>query len=120
MWNVAGVLVLTIAALRARSIALAGFGLDSLIEIGASTVVLWELGGSGALRQRSALRMIGGAFVALGIYMGGQSTWALAADFHPRHSAWDRVDREHRGRDVLPSHRESPDRQAAGQPGTTH
>jgi len=28
-------------------VALAGFGLDSLIEIGSSTVVLWELSGSG-------------------------------------------------------------------------
>jgi divalent metal cation (Fe/Co/Zn/Cd) transporter len=42
-WNVVGVVVLAVAALTARSVALAGFGLDSLIEIGASTVVLWEL-----------------------------------------------------------------------------
>jgi hypothetical protein len=39
-WNVAGVAILTVLALRARSTALGGFGLDSLIEIGASTVVL--------------------------------------------------------------------------------
>lgn len=36
-WNVIGIVVLAIAALDARSVALAGFGLDSLIEIGAST-----------------------------------------------------------------------------------
>src|SRR5215469_8541682 len=35
-WNVVGIIVLTFAAIRARSVALAGFGLDSLIEIGAS------------------------------------------------------------------------------------
>ena len=35
-WNVAGIAVLAIAAITARSVALAGFGLDSLIEIGAS------------------------------------------------------------------------------------
>jgi hypothetical protein len=28
-----------------------GFGLDSLIEIGASTVVLWELSGTGDIRR---------------------------------------------------------------------
>jgi hypothetical protein len=39
--------VLAIAAVSARSVALAGFGLDSVIEIGASTVVIWELSGSG-------------------------------------------------------------------------
>ena len=46
-WNVAGIIVLAIAVVAARSVALAGFGLDSLIEIGASTVVIWELSGSG-------------------------------------------------------------------------
>ena len=46
-WNVAGIVVLAIAAITARSVALAGFGLDSLIEIGASTVVIWELSGTG-------------------------------------------------------------------------
>lgn len=39
-WNVVGIVVLALAALGARSVALAGFGLDSLIEIGASTVVI--------------------------------------------------------------------------------
>ena len=64
-WNVAGIVVLAVAAVAARSVALAGFGLDSLIEIGASTVVLWELSGSGEKRQRRALRLIGGAFLVL-------------------------------------------------------
>jgi hypothetical protein len=39
-WNVAGIAVLAVTAVTARSVALAGFGLDSLIETGASTVVL--------------------------------------------------------------------------------
>jgi divalent metal cation (Fe/Co/Zn/Cd) transporter len=51
-WNVAGIIVSAIAAVSARSVALAGFGLDSLIEIGASTVVIWELSGTGEGRQR--------------------------------------------------------------------
>ncbi len=65
-WNVAGIVVLAIAAIDARSVALAGFGLDSLIEIGASTVVIWELSGTGAERQRRALRLIGLGFALLG------------------------------------------------------
>ena len=58
-WNVAGIVILAIAAASARSVALAGFGLDSLIEIGASTVVIWELAGTGEERQRRGLRLIG-------------------------------------------------------------
>jgi divalent metal cation (Fe/Co/Zn/Cd) transporter len=85
-WNVAGVAVLAAAALAARSVALVGFGLDSLIEIGASTVVIWELSGTGAERQRRGLRLIGYAFTALAVYLLAQSTVVLAAGFHPRHS----------------------------------
>jgi divalent metal cation (Fe/Co/Zn/Cd) transporter len=86
-WNVVGVVVLAILAIAASSVALVGFGLDSLIEIGASTVVLWELSGSGEQRQRSALRLIGGAFVALAIYLLVQSTVALIAGHHASPSA---------------------------------
>ena len=85
-WNVAGIIILAIAAVSARSVALAGFGLDSLIEIGASTVVIWELSGTGAERQRRGLRLIGWAFAALAVYLLIQSTVALATGYHPRHS----------------------------------
>jgi hypothetical protein len=56
-----GIVVLAIAAISARSVALAGFGLDSPIEIGASVAVIWELPGTGLRRQRRALRLIGSA-----------------------------------------------------------
>jgi divalent metal cation (Fe/Co/Zn/Cd) transporter len=94
-WNVVGVVVLAVAAFAARSVALGGFGLDSLIEIGASTVVIWELGGVGELRQRKAMRLIGGAFVLLAGYLAIQSSLVLAVGFRPRHSplgiAWTAV-----------------------------
>ena len=85
-WNVAGIVVLAIAAVAARSVALAGFGLDSLIEIGASAVVIWELSGAGAGRQRRGLRLIGYAFAALAVYLLVQSTVVLASGYHPGHS----------------------------------
>jgi divalent metal cation (Fe/Co/Zn/Cd) transporter len=94
-WNVAGAVILAFAAAAARSVALAGFGLDSLIEIGASTVVIWELSGTGQERQRRGLRLIGYAFAALAAYLLAQSTVALIAAYHPRHSvpgiAWTAV-----------------------------
>ncbi|WP_042431389.1 cation transporter [Streptacidiphilus anmyonensis] len=86
-WNVVGIAVLALAAINARSVALAGFGLDSLIEIGASTVVIWELRGTGEERQRRALRLIGVGFSLLACYLLVQSTLVLATGFHPRHSA---------------------------------
>jgi divalent metal cation (Fe/Co/Zn/Cd) transporter len=85
-WNVVGIAVLAVAAIAARSVALAGFGLDSLVEIGASTVVLWELAGTDERRQHRALRLIGAAFIALAIYVAAQSTVVLVTGYHPRHS----------------------------------
>jgi divalent metal cation (Fe/Co/Zn/Cd) transporter len=85
-WNVVGIVVLTWAALAARSVALAGFGLDSLVEIGASAVVIWELAGSGEARQRRALRLIGAGFLALAVYLVTLSTWVLVTGFRPHHS----------------------------------
>lgn len=85
-WNVVGIVVLSIAAIAARSVALAGFGLDSLIEIGASTVVIWELSGTGENRQRRGLRLIGTAFAVLALYLLAQASVVLATAYHPRHS----------------------------------
>lgn len=86
-WNVVGVVVLAVVALAARSVALGGFGLDSLIEILASTVVIWELSGTGEERQRLALRIIGIAFAVLALYLAVQATVVLLARDHPRHSS---------------------------------
>jgi divalent metal cation (Fe/Co/Zn/Cd) transporter len=81
-WNVVGIVVLTIAATGARSVALVGFGLDSLIEIGASTVVIWELSGNRHQRQQRALRLIGAAFAFLALYLTVQSTVVLVTGHH--------------------------------------
>jgi divalent metal cation (Fe/Co/Zn/Cd) transporter len=81
-WNVVGVIVLATLAVTASSIALAGFGLDSFIEIGASAVVLWELSGTGAARQRRALLVIAIAFLGLAAYLLGQSMVALLGGHH--------------------------------------
>ncbi len=85
-WNVVGIVVLAVAAIGAHSPALAGFGLDSLIEIGASTVVLWELSGTGAARQRRALRRIRAAFLALAAYLAVQTAVVFLAGYHSHHS----------------------------------
>lgn len=85
-WSIVGVIVLAISATRASSVVLAGFRLDSLIEIGASTVVLWELSSTGEERQRRALRLIGAACVVLAIYLLAQSAIALIAGHHATQS----------------------------------
>lgn len=85
-WNVVGIVVLAWSAIVARSVALAGFGLDSLIEIGASIVVVWELSGADERRQHRALRLIAIAFALLAAYLAIQSTVVLIVGYQPRHS----------------------------------
>jgi len=86
-WNVAGVVILAFAAYAARSVALAGFGLHSLIEIFASIVVVWHLLGIHLDRERTALRLIGIAFVLLVVYIASQLAYTVLARIHPEASA---------------------------------
>jgi len=94
-WNVVGVGVLAVAALAAHSVALAGFGLDSLIEILASTVVVWQLTDTAGERERTAMRIIGGAFFALAVYIAVQGAYVLVTGGPPAPSplgiAWTAV-----------------------------
>ena len=82
-WNVVGTVIVLLAAVRVGSPALAGFGLDSAIEIFASVVVVWQLKGVEQGRESLALKLIGSAFIALAIYVFMQSAWTLFAQAHP-------------------------------------
>jgi divalent metal cation (Fe/Co/Zn/Cd) transporter len=82
-WNVLGVIIVVLAAYAAHSVALAGFGLDSLIEIFASIVVVWQLRGINLNRERLALRLIGIAFIALVIYIVAQLLYTFLTGMHP-------------------------------------
>lgn len=85
--NGVGTVVLGLAAVAAGSVALAGFGVDSLIEIVASAVVVWQLKGqAGAGRERRALRIIAIAFGLLAIYIAVQVAVTLSSRTHAGHS----------------------------------
>ncbi len=86
-WNVVGSVLVLAAAAVAHSVALAGFGLDSLIEIVASLVVVWQLQEVAAVaRERRALRIIGVAFLLLAAYIAAQSSYVLASGARPHRS----------------------------------
>lgn len=85
-WNVVGTPLMVLSGVRSDSTALAGFGLDSLIEIFASFVVIWQLKGVAHGRERRALKLIGTAFFVLAAYVLGQSIWTLLGKLHPASS----------------------------------
>lgn len=81
-------MVLLAAAVAAQSVALAlvGFGLDSLIEILASLVVVWQLQDTDAAEnEQRALQIVGVAFLLPAACISAQSIYVLAAA-HPHHA----------------------------------
>ena len=82
-WNVVGVGIVMFAAYAAHSVALAGFGLDSLIEIFASIVVVWHLKRINEHKEKTAMRLIGTAFFILATYIFFQAVYTLWTGQHP-------------------------------------
>lgn len=85
-WNV-GEAGLTIGlGIAAGSLALIGFGTDSLVEIFASVVVLWHIGSGGVHhhigREQRALRLVAAAFLVLAIALLVAGVTDLASGRH--------------------------------------
>jgi divalent metal cation (Fe/Co/Zn/Cd) transporter len=89
-WNSLEAVVAIGAGLAAHSLGLVAFGLDSCIEVFASAVVLWHLAGANETenpaRARCAMRLIGGAFAILGVYLIGSAVRGFAAHVRPESS----------------------------------
>jgi divalent metal cation (Fe/Co/Zn/Cd) transporter len=85
-WNALEAIVAVAAGIAASSIALVGFGLDSVIEAFAASVVIWELRGVRAEREQRALRLIALSFFALAAYVVVQAVRDLVVGAHARQS----------------------------------
>lgn len=102
LWLVIGTLVYNVieatvalwSGAEAGSIALFGFGLDSVIETIAASVLLWRLahGVRGATDQqladmdRRVYRVVGATFLLLAAYILFQSGWTLIGRIQPEES----------------------------------
>jgi divalent metal cation (Fe/Co/Zn/Cd) transporter len=66
------------AGVMAGSIALIGFGADSVIEVASSAILLWRLNHEfGEKRERTALRLVGIGFLLLAVYVGAEAIESL-------------------------------------------
>lgn len=75
-WNLLEALISIGAGIVAGSIALIGFGVDSLIEVSSGAILLWRLF-SGEHRERLALRFVGASLIALAVYIGFEAVKSL-------------------------------------------
>lgn len=89
-WNSGEVFVTIGLGLAAGSLALVAFGLDSLVEVFASLVVVWHLQPSAdhlhEARDKRALRLVAVAFALLALYLGISSIRALVMADEARNS----------------------------------
>jgi divalent metal cation (Fe/Co/Zn/Cd) transporter len=78
--------VAIVAALAAGSVALVGFGLDSLIELTSASTILWLYTGSrdgSAAAERQAQQIVATCFAALALYLAFDAITTLASGSHP-------------------------------------
>jgi len=91
-WNVGEAAVSIGLGIAAGSLALIGFGSDSLIEVFASLVVVWHLKPGGreahAPRTARALRLVGGAFTVLAALLILAGTRDLVVGRQPDPTLW--------------------------------
>jgi divalent metal cation (Fe/Co/Zn/Cd) transporter len=90
-WNSAEGVAALVAGLLAGSIALVGFGLDSVIEISSGAVLLWRLRAESDAERREhaehrAQRLVGVCFLALAAYVAYDSIQGLARHEAPQES----------------------------------
>ena len=85
-WMIVEAGVAITAGVIASSIALIGFGLDSVIELISAIIVVWQLRGPGLERQTRAVRLIGVTFFALAAYLAAQSIDDLVSRAQPEQS----------------------------------
>jgi len=85
-WHLVEFAIALAAGIAAGSVALIGFGLDSLIEVAAAGVVIWLFtggrGGSGAAERR-AQQLIAASYGLLVAYIAVEAVRDLAGAHHP-------------------------------------
>jgi divalent metal cation (Fe/Co/Zn/Cd) transporter len=85
-WHLVEFAIALGAGIAAGSVALVGFGLDSLIEVAAAGVVIWLFSGgrgSSHAAERRAQQLVAASYGLLVVYIGVEAIRNLAGAHHP-------------------------------------
>jgi divalent metal cation (Fe/Co/Zn/Cd) transporter len=83
-YNVIEAIIAITAGLVAGSVALVGFGLDSVVEVSSGLIILWQFRHRlPESRERQALRLMAFSFFALAAYVTFESVRALVSGHDP-------------------------------------
>jgi divalent metal cation (Fe/Co/Zn/Cd) transporter len=91
-WAVVAGATALVAGLVVGSVALIGFGADSIVDGSASAVLVWRFGAEKAgassvdVVERRAARLVGAILVLIGLYLAVAAVVALANHSHSEHT----------------------------------
>jgi divalent metal cation (Fe/Co/Zn/Cd) transporter len=90
-WNSLEGLIGIAAGVFAGSISLVGFGIDSLIEVTSGVTLLWRMSVDADVQSRErnerlSLRIVGGCFLALALYVAYEAVLDLTRESAPERS----------------------------------
>ncbi|GAA1607846.1 cation transporter [Kribbella hippodromi] len=86
-YNVVEAVVAISSGLVAGSVALVGFGLDSVVEVSSGLIILWQFRHPlPESRERKALKLLAFSFLGLAAYVGFESIRALITGAEPETS----------------------------------
>jgi divalent metal cation (Fe/Co/Zn/Cd) transporter len=86
-YNLLEAIIAVAAGIAAGSVALVGFGLDSVVEVSSGLIILWQFHHRlPESREQHALRLMACSFFALAAYVSVESVRALASGSDPESS----------------------------------
>lgn len=90
-WNLVEAAIAVAAGILAGSIALIGFGIDSVIEMASGAILMWRLASDSEAEAREriearALKLVGATLVALAVYVAVEAAKTLIEGEAPRAS----------------------------------
>jgi len=86
-YNIFEAVIAITAGIVAGSVALVGFGLDSVVEVSSGMIILWQFRHRmPETRERQALRLMALSFFALATYVGFESVRTLITGSNPETS----------------------------------
>ncbi len=92
-YNVIEAIASVLLGFAAGSIALIGFGFDSVIEVTAGSILVWRLSHKGnkeeeKKKEKIALKVVGLTFFALALYVSYESIKMLVLQEKPEYTHW--------------------------------
>jgi divalent metal cation (Fe/Co/Zn/Cd) transporter len=83
-YNVVEAVIAVTAGLIAGSVALVGFGLDSIVEVSSGLIILWQFRHPlPESREKTALRLMAFSFFGLAVYVAFESVRSLVTGHQP-------------------------------------